>query len=89
MMSFFALKSPLTAGDRIERRRLIFADTLALVTLFAITALLAVMVWGEPVTVTVAVATAPALLSVTPVTVSLLTRPLVVNSVPAKVTVCP
>jgi tetratricopeptide (TPR) repeat protein len=43
MMSFFALKSPLTAGDRIERRRLIFADTLALVTLFAITALLAVM----------------------------------------------
>jgi tetratricopeptide (TPR) repeat protein len=43
MMSLFALKSPLTAGDRIERRRLIFADTLALVTLFAITALLAVM----------------------------------------------
>ena len=42
-MSFFALKSPLTASDRIERRRLIFADTLALVTLFAITALLAVM----------------------------------------------
>jgi Flp pilus assembly protein TadD len=42
-MSFFALKSPLTAGDRIERRRLIFADSLALVTLFAITALLAVM----------------------------------------------
>jgi tetratricopeptide (TPR) repeat protein len=42
-MSFLALKSPLTASDRIERRRLIFADTLALVTLFAITALLAVM----------------------------------------------
>jgi Flp pilus assembly protein TadD len=42
-MSFFALKSPLTASDRIERRRLIFADTLALVTLFAITALLAVL----------------------------------------------
>ncbi len=42
-MSFLAFKSPLTAGDRIERRRLIFADTLALVTLFAITALLAVM----------------------------------------------
>ena len=42
-MSFFALKSPLTASDRIERRRLIFADSLALVTLFAITALLAVM----------------------------------------------
>jgi len=42
-MSFFALKSPLTASDRIERRRLIFADTLSLVTLFAITALLAVM----------------------------------------------
>jgi Flp pilus assembly protein TadD len=42
-MSFFALKSPLTASDRMERRRLIFADTLALVTLFAITALLAVL----------------------------------------------
>jgi Flp pilus assembly protein TadD len=42
-MSFFALKSPLTASDRIERRRLIFADSLSLVTLFAITALLAVL----------------------------------------------
>jgi tetratricopeptide (TPR) repeat protein len=42
-MSFLALKSPLTASDRIERRRLILADTLALVTLFAITALLAVL----------------------------------------------
>jgi Flp pilus assembly protein TadD len=42
-MSFFALKSPLSAGDRVERRRLIFADTLSLVTLFAITALLAVL----------------------------------------------
>ncbi len=42
-MSFFALKSPLTASDRIERRRLIFADSLALVTLFAVTALLAVL----------------------------------------------
>jgi Flp pilus assembly protein TadD len=39
----FALKSPLTASDRIGRRRLIFADSLALVTLFAITALLAVL----------------------------------------------
>jgi tetratricopeptide (TPR) repeat protein len=38
-----ALKSPLTASDRVERRRLIFADSLALVTLFAITALLAVL----------------------------------------------
>jgi tetratricopeptide (TPR) repeat protein len=43
MMSFFALKSPLTASDRIERRRLIFTDALSLVTLFAITALLAVL----------------------------------------------
>ena len=42
-MSFFALKSPLSASDRIERRRLIFADSLALMTLFAITALLAVL----------------------------------------------
>jgi Flp pilus assembly protein TadD len=42
-MSFFALKSPLSASDRIERRRLIFADTLSLVTLFAITALLAIL----------------------------------------------
>src|ERR1700728_5096337 len=43
MMSFFALKSPLSASDRIERRRLMFADSLSLVTLFAITALLAVL----------------------------------------------
>jgi tetratricopeptide (TPR) repeat protein len=42
-MSLFALKSPLSAGDRIERRRLIVSDSLALVTLFAITALLAVL----------------------------------------------
>jgi Flp pilus assembly protein TadD len=42
-MSFFALKSPLSATDRLERRRLIFADTLSLVTLFGITALLAVL----------------------------------------------
>ena len=42
-MSLFALKSPLTAHDRIERRRLILADSLSLVTLFAITALLAVL----------------------------------------------
>jgi tetratricopeptide (TPR) repeat protein len=42
-MSFFALKSPLTASDRVERRRLILADTMALVTLFAITAVLAVL----------------------------------------------
>jgi Flp pilus assembly protein TadD len=42
-MSFFDLKTPLSAADRIERRRLIFADTLSLVTLFAITALLAIL----------------------------------------------
>jgi Flp pilus assembly protein TadD len=42
-MSFFAVKTPLSASDRIERRRLIFADTLSLVTLFAITALLAIL----------------------------------------------
>jgi tetratricopeptide (TPR) repeat protein len=42
-MSFFPLKTPLTATDRIERRRLIFADSLALLTLFAVTALLAVL----------------------------------------------
>jgi Flp pilus assembly protein TadD len=42
-MSFFAVKSPLTANDRIVRRRLIFSDSLALVTLFATTALLAVL----------------------------------------------
>jgi Flp pilus assembly protein TadD len=42
-MSFFALKSPLSAADRIERRRLIFSDTLSLVTLFAITASLAIL----------------------------------------------
>jgi Flp pilus assembly protein TadD len=42
-MPLFALKSSLSATDRLERRRLIFADTLSLVTLFAITALLAVL----------------------------------------------
>jgi tetratricopeptide (TPR) repeat protein len=42
-MSFNALKSPLTAHDRVERRHLIFRDSLSLVTLFAITALLAVL----------------------------------------------
>jgi tetratricopeptide (TPR) repeat protein len=42
-MSFFAVKSPLTASDRIERRRLILSDGLALITLFATTALLAVL----------------------------------------------
>ena len=42
-MSLFALKSPLTAHDRLIRRRLIFTDTLALVTLFAVTAVLAVL----------------------------------------------
>ena len=42
-MSFFAFKSPLSASDRIERRRLILSDSLSLVNLFAITALLAVL----------------------------------------------
>src|SRR5258708_20741398 len=42
-MSFFALNTPLSASDRMERRRLIFADTFSLVTLFAITALLAIL----------------------------------------------
>jgi tetratricopeptide (TPR) repeat protein len=42
-MSFFALKSPLTASERVVRRRLIFTDTLALVTLFAVTVVLAVL----------------------------------------------
>ena len=41
-MSFFALKTPHNAGDRLGRRRLIVADSLALVTLFVITAILAV-----------------------------------------------
>ena len=42
-MSFIALKSPLTARDRVERRHLILRDSLSLLTLFAITALLAVL----------------------------------------------
>jgi tetratricopeptide (TPR) repeat protein len=42
-MSFTALKSTLTARDRVERRHLMLRDTLSLVTLFAITALLAVL----------------------------------------------
>lgn len=39
----FALKSPLSTVERSERRRLIISDTVALVTLSAITALLAVL----------------------------------------------
>ncbi|HTZ58903.1 MAG TPA: tetratricopeptide repeat protein [Acidobacteriaceae bacterium] len=42
-MPFFAVKTPLTAADRNMRRRLILTDSLSLVTLFAITALLAVL----------------------------------------------
>ena len=42
-MSFFAVKPPLTASDRLERRRLIFADSLSLVILSAITVVLAVL----------------------------------------------
>ncbi len=42
-MSFFGVKSSLTASDRIERRRLLLADGLSLVTLFGITVVLAVM----------------------------------------------
>src|SRR5271156_3418651 len=42
-MSFFALKSAFTVNDRIGRRRLLLADSLALITLFAITVLLAVL----------------------------------------------
>ncbi len=42
-MSFFALKSPMTASDRHERRRLAFADALSMVILVAITIVLAVM----------------------------------------------
>ncbi len=50
-------------------------------------AALAMMAYGEPATV--AAAAAPLLVKATLDTVSPLTRPLVVNSVPAKVTVWP
>jgi tetratricopeptide (TPR) repeat protein len=42
-MWFLAPKSVLTAHDRLARRRLIFADSVSLVTLFAITVVLAVL----------------------------------------------
>ena len=42
-MSLFAPKSSMNAADRLSRRRLILSDSLSLVTLFAITALLAVL----------------------------------------------
>src|ERR1700684_4438600 len=42
-MSYFAVKTALSADDRVQRRHLIVTDTLSLVTLFAITALLAVL----------------------------------------------
>ena len=51
------------------------------------TAALGTMLYGEPATV--AVAAAPLLVSVTLVTLSLLSRPVTENSVPAKVTVWP
>jgi tetratricopeptide (TPR) repeat protein len=41
-MSLFVAKAPLSTSDRVERRHLIVADSLSLVTLFAVTALLAV-----------------------------------------------
>jgi tetratricopeptide (TPR) repeat protein len=40
-MTFLTLKSPLSVEERLERRRLILSDTLALATLFLITVVLA------------------------------------------------
>ena len=51
------------------------------------TAALGVIAYGEPATV--AAAAAPGLVRVALLTVSLFTKPLVVNSVPANVTVSP
>lgn len=42
-MAFLQPKLPFSASERLERRRLIFSDTLSLATLFVITALLAVV----------------------------------------------
>jgi tetratricopeptide (TPR) repeat protein len=42
-MSYFAVNSAFNAGDRAQRRHLIVTDTLSLVTLFAITAVLGVL----------------------------------------------
>src|ERR1700749_2381051 len=42
-MSYFAVKPAFSADDRAQRRHLIITDSLSLVTLFAITALLAVL----------------------------------------------
>jgi tetratricopeptide (TPR) repeat protein len=42
-MSYFAVKNVFSADDRVQRRHLIVSDSLSLVTLFAITALLAVL----------------------------------------------
>jgi Tfp pilus assembly protein PilF len=44
-MSVFELRSPLSAEERLEKRRLIFRDVTALVSLFAITATLAVLTY--------------------------------------------
>jgi tetratricopeptide (TPR) repeat protein len=43
MMSVFELRSPLSAEERLEKRKLIFRDVTALLSLFAITATLAVL----------------------------------------------
>jgi Tfp pilus assembly protein PilF len=44
-MAVFELRPPLSADERIEKRRLIFRDVTALLTLFAITATLAVLTY--------------------------------------------
>jgi Tfp pilus assembly protein PilF len=44
-MPVFELRSPLSAEERLEKRRLIIRDVTALLSLFAITAVLAVLTW--------------------------------------------
>lgn len=45
MMSVFELRSPLSAEERLEKRRLILRDVTAMLSLFAITATLAVLTY--------------------------------------------
>lgn len=45
MMPVFELRSPLSAEERLEKRRLIVRDVTTLLSLFAITAILATLTW--------------------------------------------
>ena len=42
---FFRASTPLTPAERLAKRHLVFKDTLALLSVFAVTCVLAVLTW--------------------------------------------